>query len=82
MRYLFLFLSFVMLNGSKCREAGNPSATASPETIVYITDSGKKYHQENCRSLKKSKISISLADAVAKGYEPCKICHSPVEGEK
>lgn len=81
MRYLFLLLPFVMLSSSKCREAA-ANSSASPETIVYITDSGKKYHQENCRSLKKSKTSISLSDAIAKGYEPCKICHPPAVGEK
>lgn len=42
---------------------------------VYITDTGAKYHSENCRFLNKSKISIDLSDAKNKGYEACKICH-------
>lgn len=44
---------------------------------VYITDSGKKYHKDGCRYLKKSKHAISLKDAKAQGYEPCKKCHPP-----
>lgn len=41
---------------------------------VYITKTGKKYHNENCRYLSKSKISIDLSDAIAKGYGACKVC--------
>jgi hypothetical protein len=42
---------------------------------VYITDTGVKYHSENCRFLNKSKTAINLSDAKNKGYEACKICH-------
>lgn len=41
---------------------------------VYVTKTGKKYHQDGCSSLSKSKIPISLEDAKAKGYEPCSKC--------
>ena len=41
---------------------------------VYITKTGKKYHQDGCSSLSKSKIAISKEDAVDKGYEPCSKC--------
>lgn len=41
---------------------------------VYITNSGTKYHKEGCRFLSKSKIEISLSDAIAKGYEVCSVC--------
>jgi methylphosphotriester-DNA--protein-cysteine methyltransferase len=45
--------------------------------IVYITKTGAKYHRDGCSSLKKSKISITLQEAVKLGYEPCKICNPP-----
>lgn len=48
---------------------------ASGDTTVYITKSGEKYHSDGCSSLKKSKISIALKDAVAKGYSPCSKCN-------
>lgn len=51
--------------------------TNNQDTTVYITDTGKKYHTDNCRTLKKSKHAISLKDAKAQGYGPCGICHPP-----
>ena len=54
---------------------------AGQDTIVYITKTGEKYHTGQCSSLKKSKISISLGEAVAKGYEPCKLCKPPILSE-
>jgi len=49
-----------------------------PKTqTVYITRTGKKYHRDGCRYLASSKIPISLKDAKAKGYTPCKVCHPP-----
>jgi hypothetical protein len=50
---------------------------AGPDTIVYVTKTGEKYHTELCSSLKKSKIAISLGRAVIK-YQPCKQCNPPV----
>lgn len=49
----------------------------SQNVIVYITDTGKKYHTQNCRFLKDSAREISLEDAKADGYEPCKSCNPP-----
>lgn len=42
--------------------------------VVYITNSGEKYHRDGCRYLRKSQIEISREDAIAQGYEPCKVC--------
>lgn len=50
---------------------------ASGDTTVYITKSGAKYHQYGCGYLSKSCIPISLANAVASGYEPCSRCYPP-----
>lgn len=53
-------------------------AFAAPATTtVYVTKSGEKYHTDGCRYLVKSKIAISLGDAVAQGYEACKVCKPP-----
>lgn len=41
---------------------------------VYVTKSGKKYHNENCRYLTNSTVSIDLSDAISSGYSPCKVC--------
>lgn len=42
---------------------------------VYITETGKKYHNGGCRHVKKSKIAIDINDARAQGYEPCSVCN-------
>lgn len=44
------------------------------EQTVYITKSGKKYHLESCRYVKKGAKAISKDDAIDKGYEACKVC--------
>ncbi len=45
---------------------------------VYITRTGKKYHRGTCRYLRRSKIEISLLDAVERGYTPCSVCKPPI----
>ena len=54
------------------------SYAAGQDTIVYVTKTGEKYHTGQCSSLKKSKISISLGEAVAKGFGPCQRCKPPI----
>lgn len=41
---------------------------------VYVTKTGEKYHRKECQYLRNSSRSIDLKDAVAVGYEPCKVC--------
>lgn len=45
--------------------------------IVYVTNTGKAYHRENCTSLRSSKIAVPLTDAV-KTHNACSICNPPV----
>ena len=44
--------------------------------IVYVTKTGSKYHRDNCRSLSKSKIPMSLSEAKLK-FGPCARCNPP-----
>ena len=44
------------------------------EKIVYIAKTGKKYHLENCRTLRGEKEAIDLNEAIKNGYEACKVC--------
>jgi len=55
---------------------------AVPDTIVYVTKTGEKYHTEKCSSVRNSKIAITLGEAVSKGYEPCKLCKPPLLDEE
>jgi len=54
-----------------------PQPAASPST-VYVSPQGKRYHAtRSCRGLTKAQSiqAISLAQAKARGYTPCEICH-------
>lgn len=46
------------------------------DVIVYVTRTGKKYHQGSCRYLRRSKIPMKLIDAKAR-YGPCSVCGPP-----
>jgi hypothetical protein len=41
---------------------------------VCITKTGKKYHECNCHYLKYSSFTVSLKEAVERGYTPCSVC--------
>lgn len=47
---------------------------SSYSQTVYVTNTGEKYHTSSCRYLSKSKNAIELKDAIAQGYEACKVC--------
>jgi micrococcal nuclease len=50
---------------------------ADEDLTVYVTNTGERYHREGCSSLRRSRIPISLGEAVRSGYEPCSICKPP-----
>ena len=73
-------VSTTYLNG---RKAGRPSAVpavsvhtgAEQSATVYVSGSGKKYHNNpNCSSMR-SPVAMDLLDAIEKGYEPCGKCY-------
>jgi len=45
---------------------------------VYKTPSGAKYHTDKCHTVKNVSERLSLANAIQKGLDPCKICKPPV----
>jgi endonuclease YncB( thermonuclease family) len=49
----------------------------SEDPLVYITETGEKYHQDGCGYLERSRIPILLSTAVSVGYEPCGHCDPP-----
>ncbi|MDD5017792.1 MAG: hypothetical protein PHO15_06820 [Eubacteriales bacterium] len=44
------------------------------EDIVYVTESGTKYHKQDCSYLTSSKIPVSLEQAIQEGKKPCSRC--------
>jgi methylphosphotriester-DNA--protein-cysteine methyltransferase len=47
----------------------------SVSQTVYVTKTGKKYHESSCGSLSKSSFSLTLDEAVQQGYTACKRCN-------
>lgn len=43
--------------------------------FVYVTNTGDKYHKADCFYLRKSKIKITLKEAIKQGYTPCSKCY-------
>ena len=51
------------------------TATAAPsDGIVYITNTGTRYHRDGCRYLSESKIAITCSWATAHDYTACSVC--------
>ena len=60
-----------------------PASNIYADSIVYITESGSKYHtSEQCRVLHnaKSKIPVERSAAIARGYTACAICAGGTPG--
>lgn len=41
---------------------------------VFITKSGDKYHRDSCKFVAKTRIPITLEQALGRGYQACKVC--------
>ena len=59
------------------RGTGQTPKPAPQTTTVYVTKTGEKYHRETCRSLRKSRIEITVAEAKRRGFTACKVCKPP-----
>lgn len=57
------------------------SCTSPPvdAQTVYVTRTGKKYHDEYCQYLRTSKIEITLSKALELGYDACSVCNPATE---
>ena len=51
------------------------SSSYNNSYTVYITNTGSKYHRGSCHYLRYSSYAISVNDARASGYDPCKVCN-------
>lgn len=58
-----------------------PKIKTYPSTendIVYITNSGVKYHTADCHHLRQSKIPTTIQEAIEDGYDSCSHCDPPL----
>lgn len=44
---------------------------------VAVTPKGKKYHKPDCRTVRGSSRTLTVAQARKRGYTPCKVCVPP-----
>jgi len=65
------------VNGGTTASNGGGDGGGSSGTTVCITKTCEKYHRGSCGHLSQSKIAISLADAKARGYDPCSVRKPP-----
>jgi hypothetical protein len=49
-------------------------AGTSSDTIVYVTDTGEKYHRSGCPHLRGSSHPMAISEAQAQGYTACSDC--------
>jgi len=65
--------------------SATPSQTVTPPTqmeiqaepvdeVVYVTNTGDKYHRAGCRYLRRSSNPLPLSQAM-RGYSACSVCY-------
>ena len=52
-----------------------PAASTNNSEMVWIGETGNKYHFENCRTLKGNKYQITMEEALAMGRTSCGVCN-------
>lgn len=80
-KWLFKIIIFVLIVGTYIIFAVTILNTwrkdkINNSPIVYITQTGEKYHRAYHYHRKNYPISLFIADE--KGYVPCKVCHPPI----
>lgn len=53
-------------------------STENEDPVVYITNTGEKYHRGTCRHLQDSKIEKKLSEVI-NNYAPCGTCKPPTQ---
>ena len=62
---------------------GSCTTSTSEKTLepkVYVTNTGNKYHSQDCFYLSRSKKAIGLYQAQSKHYSACSYCHGTPNG--
>ena len=74
-----LLMSILVISLRSAEPPAPPTTTPAPDKVadpahlvVFITNTGKRYHRESCRY---AKIKSTLKDARARGLTPCQICN-------
>ncbi len=68
------FLPLVVKVAPQPAATATPTTTPVPSNIVYITQSGTKYHREGCHYLSGGATPVTCDWAIAHGYTACSVC--------
>ena len=60
---------------SKQTTSSTSNAQNTNSQMVWVGETGTKYHNQGCSTLKGKGHQITLQQALAEGREPCKVCH-------
>jgi micrococcal nuclease len=82
---LRVVLLLVLWASSWAQEGSSPGgdgsaraeSPAAADPLVFITETGSKYHLEGCPYLERSRIPILLSEAASLGYQACGHCRPP-----
>ena len=61
-------------SSSKARSTSSNSSTSNSQ-MVWVGNTGAKYHVQSCRTLKGKGHQITMQQALAEGRQACKVCH-------
>ena len=62
-------------NATTAQKTNTSTNTDTDSEMVWVGETGTKYHIQSCRTLKGKGHQITLKQALAEGREPCKVCH-------
>lgn len=61
--------------GTSKKTTSQTSTSNNKSQMVWVGETGTKYHYQGCRTLKGKGHQITLQQAQAEGRAPCKVCH-------
>lgn len=70
----FQTVSISSSSSSKARSTSSNSSTSNSQ-MVWVGNTGTKYHVQSCRTLKGKGHQITMQQALAEGRQACKVCH-------
>lgn len=59
----------------KASSSQSTSSSNNNSQMVWVGETGNKYHYQNCRTLKGKGHQITMQQALAEGRQACKVCH-------
>lgn len=62
-------------SSSKLSSGTSATTSTTNSQMVWVGETGTKYHNQGCRTLKGKGHQITMQQALAEGRQACKVCH-------